>query len=352
MSTDPIRIGIVGAGQNTRLRHIPGFHAQSGVEIVGVVNSTPQSTGRVAKEFDIPQTFDRWQDLVASPDIDAVVIGTWPNLHCEVTLAALEAGKHVLSEARMARNLDEARQMKAAADRHPHLVTQVVPSPFGLVSGPAIRKLVDEGYIGEIREVVVIAADDVFWDYSLPLHWRQQRELSGNNVLALGIMHETVSRWIPETSQVFAQSRLFEPTRPNPDNSCVSDVDVPDSMQIVTQLQGGGRAIYHISGITLFGPGRQIHLYGSRGTVKIEFLSVGQERVTVGRAADESPRVVEIPETDRGQWRVEEEFIEAIRGVAPVRLNDFGTALRSVEFVEAVALSASQNAPVSLPLPA
>ena len=110
--SDVIRIGIVGAGANTRLRHIPGFRAIDRVELRAVVNRSSESTSRAADDFGIPQTFDNWQQLVSSPEIDAVMIGTWPNMHCEITCAALEAGKHVLTEARMARNLDEARQMQ------------------------------------------------------------------------------------------------------------------------------------------------------------------------------------------------------------------------------------------------
>jgi predicted dehydrogenase len=350
MASSPLRIGIVGAGDNTRRRHIPGFRAIPGVEVAAVVNSTPQSTARVAQEFGVPRTFATWRDLVASPDVDAVLIGTWPNLHCEVTLAALEAGKHVLCEARMARNLDEARRMLAAAQRHPRLVAQVVPSPFGLACGPAIKRLIDGGLIGEVRELIVLGADDVFWDYSQPLHWRQRRDLSGNNILALGILHETALRWTPPPVRVFAQTQLFEPTRAVPAESRMAPVDVPDSLQVVTQLAGGGRGMYHFSGITLFGPGRQVHLYGSRGTIKIEFLSSGEERVSVARAGDAALQVVEVPESERGRWRVEEEFVSAIRGQEPVRLNDFATALLYMEFVEAVSLSAERNAPVSLPL--
>ena len=70
---------------------------------------------RLSREYGIPRTAEHWQDLVADPDIDALVIGTWPYLHCPVTLAALEAGKHVLTEARMALNAAEAHRMLAAA---------------------------------------------------------------------------------------------------------------------------------------------------------------------------------------------------------------------------------------------
>ena len=116
MST--IRVGFVGLGANCRLRHVPGLREQEDVEIVGVANRSPESTKATAEEFGIPKTFERWEDLVADSEIDAVVVGTWPYLHCPITLAALEAGKHVLCEARMAMNVYEARRMLTAAGKH------------------------------------------------------------------------------------------------------------------------------------------------------------------------------------------------------------------------------------------
>src|SRR6266480_4525750 len=114
-----IRIGIVGAGNNTRVRHIPGLKAQEGVEIVAVCNQSKESSERVAKEFGIPGTHANWHELALSREVDAVVVGTWPYLHCPVTLAALDAGKHVLTEARMSMNAAEAHRMLAAAQAHP-----------------------------------------------------------------------------------------------------------------------------------------------------------------------------------------------------------------------------------------
>src|SRR5258706_166734 len=127
-----LRIGLVGAGANTRSRHIPGLLAVPGVALAAVCNRRPESTAAVAKEFGIPRTFERWQDLVVSPAIDAVVMGTWPYLHCPISRAPLDAGKHVLPEARLALNAEEAHRMLAASRAHPNLVCQVVPSPFGL----------------------------------------------------------------------------------------------------------------------------------------------------------------------------------------------------------------------------
>ena len=101
---DTIRVGVVGAGGNTRLHHIPKLKKISGVEIATVANRSRASSEKVAKEFGIPRVHDNWQDLVNDPAIDAVVIGTWPYMHCPITLAALAAGKHVLTEARLAMN--------------------------------------------------------------------------------------------------------------------------------------------------------------------------------------------------------------------------------------------------------
>jgi predicted dehydrogenase len=348
MTAPPLRIGLVGAGRNTRERHIPGFRAVEGVEILGIVNSSRESTGRVAREFSIPRTYENWQALLGDKDIDAVCIGTWPNLHCPVTCAALEAGKHVLTEARMAASAAEAHRMLAAAHDHPHLVKQIVPSPFGLAQHGYIKHLIADGFLGDLRELVVVGATETFCDASQPLHWRQDAALSGVNVLTLGILHETAIRWTPPPARVFAQAATFEPDRPKPSPSGARQATVPDSLQVVTQLKNGGRGLYHLSGVARFGPGQQIHLYGSRGTIKIQFAP--KERLLIGKTGDEALREVHIPAEQRGGWRVEAEFVGAIRGEETVEFTDFATGVKYMEFTEAVARSAQSNQPVDLPL--
>ena len=348
MSEKPVRIGIIGAGANTRTRHIPGFRAIPAVEIVGVVNRTPASGARVAKECEIPKVFPHWRAVIDDPAVDAVCIGTWPDMHCEITCAALEAGKHVLTEARMARNAAEAHRMHAVALARPGVTAHIVPSPFGLVQDRFVRQLIEQGFIGDLREVVVLGADSVFWDYTEPLHWRQDARISGFNVLALGILHETLSRWIPPTTRVFAQSNCFERQRPIPNEPGMVEVTVPDSVQIVTLIDGGARGLYHISGITLLGPEKQIHLYGSRGTIK--YLIAPEEKLLCGRAGDKEMRYLEIPAEQRGGWRVEAEFIASVRGQDKIHYTDFATGVRYMEFTEAVARSAALDLPVDLPL--
>src|SRR5438309_10568181 len=102
MASGVVRIGLVGAGQIARTRHLPGFRALPGVEIVGVCNQRRESSSRVAREFDIPRVYGSWEALIEDDKVDAVLIGTWPYQHCPITLAALDAGKHVLTQSRMA----------------------------------------------------------------------------------------------------------------------------------------------------------------------------------------------------------------------------------------------------------
>src|SRR5438445_8492247 len=243
-----LRIGLIGAGANTRLRHIPGLRALPDVEIVAVCNRRPSSTQAVAREYRIPRVFDRWEDLVGDPDIDAVVIGTWPYLHCPITLAALEAGKHVLTEARLSLNAAEAHQMLAASRKHSKLVTQVVPSPYGLKGHDVMADLLGGHYLGELREVDVYARSNSLVDPAAPLSWRQDVALSGFNMLTLGIVHETLLRWAPPPVRVLSQVHAFISTRIDPESGVRRPVGTPDSVQILAILENGARAVYQLSG--------------------------------------------------------------------------------------------------------
>src|SRR3954470_5741349 len=128
MGDQVVRIGVVGAGQVVRAKHLPGFRALPGVKIVGVCNLRRESSSRVAREFNIPRTFGSWESLVEDDGIDAIVIGTWPYLHCPITLAAFDAGKHVLTQSRMAMNAREAQRMLDRARECPALTAMIAPS--------------------------------------------------------------------------------------------------------------------------------------------------------------------------------------------------------------------------------
>jgi predicted dehydrogenase len=354
MAPTPLRVGLVGAGGNTRLRHIPGLRAVPDVEIVAVCNRRTSSTEAVAGEYGIPRTFATWEDLVADPHIDAVVIGTWPYLHCPITLAALAAGKHVLTEARMSMNAAEAHRMLAASREHPNLVTQIVPSPFGLKGDAVVRELLAEGFIGELREVHVFSMSGQLADAAAPLSWRQDASLSGFNMLNLGILHETLTRWVPPPVQVMALAHAFVPARIDPDSGVRLPVGTPDSVQVLAVLENGARASYHLSAAVAHGHGVGIHLYGTEGMLHYDLnadrITGASRRRGVAGSKREELTEIPIPAEKAGGWRVEADFVESIRAGKPVRLTDFATGVAYMEFTEAVAVSAQRGEAVPLPL--
>ncbi|MCS6852902.1 MAG: Gfo/Idh/MocA family oxidoreductase [Gemmataceae bacterium] len=352
MAAQVLRVGLIGAGANTRLRHIPGLRSLPNVEIVAVCNRRASSTQAVAREYGIPRTYEHWEQVVADPDIDAIVIGTWPYLHCPITLRALDAGKHVLTEARLSLNAAEAHRMWAAARQHPQLVTQVVPSPFGLKGHDVMRELIEGGYLGQLREVYVTGLNGALADPAAPLSWRQDAALSGYNMLTLGIVHETLLRWVPPPVRVLAQVHAFIPSRIDPESGVRRAVGTPDSVQVLAILEGGARAVYQFSGVTPFGQSMGIRLYGSEGCLYYDLAADRIWGASQRRGAKPGVELEEIPippERARG-WRVEAEFVEAIRTGRPVELTPFSAAVAYMEFTEAVARSAQTGRPIELPL--
>ena len=339
-----LRIGIVGAGANTRGRHIPGFQKIDGVEVVAVCNRTRESGQRAADEFGIAEVYDRWEDLVRSDRIDAVCVGTWPYMHCPISLGALEAGKHILTEARMAMDLGEARRMhaaSAASDR----VAMVVPAPVYLESEPVLLEMVADGFFGDFLEIHVAALSGEY-DPEAPLHWRQRRKLSGRNVMSLGILNETVRRYAGHERSVIAHGKTFTPERLDPESGQNAAADVMESLGVVAELESGATAVYHLSSVARLGRGGDLEIHGTRGALKLE----GGVAYVAGEDEEEY-RQLQIPTDRMGGWRVEEDFVDAIRDGVPVTRTSFADGVRYMEFTEAVHLSLEEGRRVDLPLP-
>lgn len=342
---ETLRIGLIGAGANTRTRHIPGFQAIEGVELVAVCNRSPESGHRVADAFGIGRVETDPEALFRDPDIDAICIGTWPYKHREFVVRALEAGKHVLTEARMAMNAAEAREMLAASKAHPKLVAQIVPGPPELKSWRTVKRMVADGTLGDIREVHVTVLSGSNIDPSAPLHWRERTEFSGVNVMSYGIYTEVITRWLGPTKRILADGATFIMSRVDTETGVAHDIEVPDSLGVFATLESGARVTYRFSTVTpnpVPATGG-ISIYGSNGTLhweigdKMQFAPVG------GALAPLSP--------DAGtdiDWRVEADFVDSIRTGAPVTLTNFEDGLNYMRMLEATQKSRLEGRAVDL----
>lgn len=335
-----IKIGIVGAGGNTRLRHIPGFRALDDVEIVGVVNRTRESSEKSAREFSIPEVFNHWQEMIDSPDVDAVCIGTWPYMHCDITVAALSANKHVLTEARMAMNLAESRRMLDAANTS-DAVAMIVPAPFYFAYEPTLLDMVQEGEFGDLLEIQVSALGGGY-DPEAPLTWRQRREFSGHNIMSMGIFNETIRRYAGHEKTVFAYGKTFVSERFNSETNSTVQTDIPDSLGIIAEHHSGAMAVYHFSNVAKGGRNSTIEMYGTQGGFRLE----NDKAFIVEK--DGSLRELVVPENKTYAWNVEQEFIESIRSSIPVTRTSFEEGVRYMEFTEAVTISMMESRPVNL----
>lgn len=119
MSNQTINVGVIGAGANTTSKHIPGLQAIDGVKVVAVCNRSRASGERVASQFNIPQVYESWAELINARKSTRSMIGTWPYMHCRLTLAALAADKHVMCEARTAMDAASHRMREAAGMKPP-----------------------------------------------------------------------------------------------------------------------------------------------------------------------------------------------------------------------------------------
>ena len=339
-----VRIGIVGAGANTRTMHIPRLRSIEGVEIVSVANRRRESSERVAREFAIPTVYNSWEELVQARDTDAIVIGTWPYLHCAVTLAALNAGKHVLCEARMAMNATEAKTMLAAARQHPELVTQVVPSPFTLPVDKTVKRFISEGYLGRLLAVEVRATSGSFLDTESPLHWRGDVQMSGMNVMSLGIWYEALMRWIGEATEVRAQGQVFVQTRRDPETGNPKTVEIPEHLVVTASMACGAQATFLLSQITGGVKANEALVFGSEATLRFS------EGVLTGAGRDgDGFSKIPIPADETGSWRVEEEFVNASRGTEKITHTTFEDGVKYMEFTEAVARSMAEARAIAIP---
>lgn len=331
-----LRVGFVGLGSICRQRHVPGLRRLDDVEIVAVANRSVESGKKAAREFGIPVVCDSWRDLVACDDVDAVFIGTWPCMHHPVTLAALYAGKHVFCQARMAMNYKEAREMYDLA-RKTGLVAMLCPVPIGLALDRTIARLNREGFLGEIRLVRVQSLSDVYASATTPMNWRKDHRISGLNMLTLGMYIEVMHRWFGLTKSVSAQTHIFVKERTDAHARKVP-VRIPDQILINAVMAAGFPIQYAFSAVVHHGSD-SVEVYGSKATLRYDVAA----EVLYGTEGGREMAPIEIrPEDayDTQNWRVERDFVEAIRHGTAYHPN-FEDGMRYMQVIQAVYDSAS-----------
>ena len=143
-----IRVGIIGCGKIAQVRHIPEYTANPDAEIIGLYDMNLERARELAARVGC-KAYDTVDELLADPTIDAVSVCAANVAHAEISIKALDAGKHVLCEKPMAVNLQECEAMVEAAKRNGKNVMVGQNQRFAKAHAKA-RQLIAQGAIGKV----------------------------------------------------------------------------------------------------------------------------------------------------------------------------------------------------------
>lgn len=338
-----VRIGIVGAGAFTTGRILPGFQRLPDVEVTVVANRRRESAERVAAQFGIPEVAADYRAVVASPNVDAVLIGTPPYLHREASLAALDAGKHVLCETRMATSAAEAREMHAASEKAKArgVRAMLVPPAPWYRGSRFVEYLIESGFLGRLRHVQAFNVNASFADPLAPLSaGRNDLDLYGRfNAAQLGLTYDVMTRWTGHATSLIAQRASFVAERPLTPEGPMAQNPYPDEVTVIADTTSGAVAMNMLNYSIHFADSR-VELYGSEGTIVYRLKG---DAILGARAGEPELQPLSIPTEHDHPWQVEEEFVRLVRGEIAEPSFTFWDGVKNMEYLEAAYYAATEG---------
>ena len=176
------RVGVIGAGSIARA-HLEAYAANPDVEIIAISDINAARARAVAQEFGASRSYADAHELLAQDDIDGVSVCTWNDSHATWTIAAVEAGKHVLVEKPIARTVAEATAIQDAVSRS----DRVVQVGFVRRHSPncqVLKSFIDAGQLGEMY----YAKASLIRRMGNPGGWFADKEIAGGGpLLDIGI---------------------------------------------------------------------------------------------------------------------------------------------------------------------
>jgi len=298
-----VRVGLIGA-KLQGWRRAPVLQSFPSTELVVISAAHIESAQTLANKFRC-ETVVGWEPVVRRSDLDAVVICTPPHLHAQISIAAMESGKHVLCEKPLARTLQEAEAMVKTAKAN----RVKLKCGFNHRYHPAVQKareLLDQGRIGEPS--FIRCRYGIGGRTGYEKEWRANPEMvGGGQLMEQGIHAVDLSRWfLGEFREVAAYTaNYFWRTEPLEDNAFV-----------LLRTEDGKIASIH-SSLTQWKNMFSFEIFGSDGYIVVEGLggSYGTERLVFGKREFLKPfaeEVIEFRGEDRSWHEEWKEFVACI----------------------------------------
>jgi predicted dehydrogenase len=342
-----VRVGIIGTGFGASVI-APGMRCVSGAELVAVTSAREERAQAVAREWGMQHAFSDYREMLRTVPLDLVCISSPPYLHYEMTMAALDAGAHVLCEKPFAMNVGEANEMLQRAQRSG--LVHAVDFEFRFVPVRAtMKRMLDAGAIGEpflvrVTDMTLTRTDQAYgWWFDL--------KRGGGLLQAIGSHYVDAMRWwLSPIASVTADLRAVIPERPLEDGSGSEKVTADDTAAVAFRLESG------ISGridLSVSAPGgyRRIEVFGNEGVLTIESAA----KLYLARHG----KTEEVPPDQRDQGRLEDarvgpfvEFaqrvVDRVNGVDGLPFTTFADGVEVQKVLDAIHRSSEERREVNV----
>ncbi len=278
MSERKLRVGVVGSGRWAVRSHIPGWQRDPRAVVVALADTDPDSLAAAGAQFGIEGLESDYRKLVEDPDIDVIDVVTGDRMHFEVSMAALENGKHVLCEKPVHSDYREVLRAADLADSK-GLKTKL---GFTFRYAPATMyaaELIEQGYVGEPYLLNAFEQNSQWLDPQTPL--RQLRDdqdpaviavasIEGYGAPVIDIMHW----WMATPLQaVVGTMRNFVPNRVVRETGELTRVNIDDGDMWIAEFAQGRLASVQSSFVTVGNyPGIEVRIYGSQGAIIVRLV--------------------------------------------------------------------------------
>jgi predicted dehydrogenase len=296
---DRLRWGLIGCGDISSKRVAPALRDLSNCELVAVSRSNFDLAESFAKQFGARRWLKEWRDLVTDPEVDAVYIATPVHLHAEQTIAAANAGKHVLCEKPMAMNVRECDAMIAAcANNNVQLGVAYYRHFYPAIE--FIKSVLASGEIGTPILAQINAFERFDPEPSNPRRWLVDAELAGG-----GPMFDFGCHRIEVLLDLFGEVTNIKGLTLN----IVFDRNVEDTASALIQFINGPGAVLCVTRGTSE-PQDTLHIFGSSGSIHVEHLNQG----SIVIRSNEGDRTESYPPHPNLHLPLIDDFTEAVLG--------------------------------------
>jgi len=278
MKDEKIGVGLIGTGF-ARSVQAPAISVCEGAELIAVCSGRLENAQRVATEFNIKYACENYEQLLALDDVSLVVVSAPPYLHHPITMAALNAGKHVICEKPMAMNAIEAREMTEAAESRPAQLSIIDHELRFNPTWRRLKELVDDGFLGELYHINITIASGFRHSAQRPWNWWSQKSAGGGLLGALGSHAIDAIRWLfGEIESVCGAVETMVPERKDPVSGEMKPNETDDYCSFLMKLaphdgQQRGKTAYGtvlLSALFASGGKNQVTAAGSKGTLVLD----------------------------------------------------------------------------------